>query len=255
MTAEFFAQDLPDGIEAAPAAGKASTPEERLETFVTKVARFVEEPDEGRCHLADLHVSATRGGDTVYDGTIRYVRGAGERFRLEGDWPGIGRVGFGQGTSPWILSGEESVQYGRAGEEATVRDPLAQADPGDRVKLRVVAGALSGVAMAPSILETLVDLEDDTGADQAPVIRLRLRGRRERVVRLAYSQDGETPRSLMVTAEVIRVTVSFRDFRTHAEATPALFEPPGGVPIERVGRDLVYRRFGGLLRSALRGLD
>lgn len=254
-TTEFFAQDLAPSLRTTPPAAVERTPSEIVVGLVRQLAQFLSEPPEGQCHIADIEVAATIKGKEEVRGRLQYVHGPHWKFKLEAAVPKVGDVAVGQNDHPWMLSGKKQLFIGSREAAGPALDPLTFADPKYAVKLRVVAGAAAGIALAPHVLEQLVSVSDDTGADGRKAVKVASRERVEGALRLTLRDDGETPDQLAFDIEGVKGTLTFRVWRTAAVAHDALFQPPGDVAVQEVGREDVYRMFAALFNFAMENTE
>lgn len=252
-TVDFFAQDLPPGVEPpAPAVAERESPVQTVVTLLTQASQMLTlEPKPGRGHFVELEFTATPAGDKPIEGRFRYVRGSGNRFVLSCDLPGIAAATLGQGEYPWMLSGGKAVFCGTGGEPAGSDDPLQFADADHLVKLRVAGGAAAGLALAPAVLDQWVTLADGTRPDGPRAIRITLKEKDQGEVRLELAGDGRTPRAATFDVEGVRGKVTFRGWQTGTVAHDALFEPPSDVPQKEVGREELYRVFSAMFNFAM----
>ncbi len=98
-------------------------PVQRLATLLQQaIAMLAAEPDKGRCHFADLELSASDKGGRPIEARVRLVRGEQGKFSLRCQLPEIGEVALGQGRFPWMLAGGKTVLVGS--EEPRRQTPI-----------------------------------------------------------------------------------------------------------------------------------
>ena len=73
---------------------------------------LVAEPEQGRCHFADLEVAVQGTGSRPIDVHARLIRGERGKFALQCRVPEIGEVALGQGRVPWMVAGGKTVLVG-----------------------------------------------------------------------------------------------------------------------------------------------
>jgi hypothetical protein len=256
-TVDFFAQDLPPGVEPpAPAAAESESPVQTVVALLTQASQMLTlDPDPGRGHFVELEFAATPEGEEPIEGRFRFVRGSGNRFVLSCDLPGIAAATLGQGDYPWMLSGGKAVFCGTGGPATGSDDPLQFADPEQLVKLRVAGGAAAGLALAPTVLDQWVTLADDTQEGRPRAIRIALKEKNRGEIRLEFAGDGRTPRAATFDVEGVRGQVTFRGWQTGTVAHDALFEPPSGVPQKEVGREELHRVFSAMFNFAMESAE
>ncbi|MDW8039136.1 MAG: hypothetical protein RMI90_14020, partial [Thermoguttaceae bacterium] len=171
QTTAFFAEDLP--AEAKPPVVETPKPDAPLEAASSLVRQLLtillKEPNEGRCHLLDISAEVLDPAGKKYEGRIRWIRGAGHRFRLELNISGLPEVQTGQGDRPWLASAKR-VFVGRAKETeaghqevqtgAERLDPLKFVPDRHLVRAKAWLAALQGVAQMPTLLESLLEAEE-----------------------------------------------------------------------------------------------
>ena len=237
----FFGQDLPQELKTQPATQPSAqrTPARSVISLLQDIAAFgTTEPAPGRCHLADLQVMATLKDGKPILGRLEFVRGAQNRFRLKVDVPLVGRVSIGQSSYPWIAAGQKALFRGESGREPG--NPLAFVSDKNLVKLRVVAGALAGISLAPDMLDQVVTVADDTRDGGTPAVRVTLKDKHQGSLRLVQKADGRTPLALEFDIDGARGRILFRARQINAVAHEALFDAPTGMSEKTVdGTDLV----------------
>jgi len=242
-TADFFAEDLSKeiAIERPPARAEA------FQSLVSLIAGAAEilgmEPAEGRCHVIDLEVSASLEGEETLEAQLRLIRGGGRKFRLRAKLPKLGEIDLGQCDYPWLTSGEEALIVGTGQSDTELRDLWAIAGPRDAVKVRMAAGALGGVAMAPDVLRRWITVENAPYGGGLPAIRIVLEHPLQGSVRLVFNGDGKTPELAAFNVEGGKGLVKFRQWQLGAAAKDEMFEPPGGLPRREMDRAAVYLMF------------
>jgi hypothetical protein len=283
-TTDFFAQDLPPGVKPpSPVAADLSPARVVVALLQQIVALGAEELAKGRCHLVDIELSAKWNGGGAVDGRLQFIRGSHKRFKLA---VGLKRpqqvsIAAGQGTFPWMASGGKTVSEGTVFKGTVepadeLADPLALADEQHLMKLRMIAGAVAGVALTPNLLDRFMTLDDDTSDDRAPAIRITLgataglsssarntagqasSGTRRfnpdgplGRLRLVLHNDKKTPRELTFDVAGVRGTIVFHAWRTNTLARAAMFEPPDGLSGKEVNQADMYRIFSSAFNFAM----
>ncbi|MCX7427610.1 MAG: dienelactone hydrolase family protein [Planctomycetia bacterium] len=250
-TVDFFAEDLPPGVKPAAPPAAGASPVQVVSTILAQLNALLSiEPKPGKCHYADLEVAATLKGGQKIDAALRYVRGAGDRFslRLNLKEPLGVNVSLGYGTDPWLASGTKVVFKGGAepADKATApARPFAGVDPKNLVKLRVVAGALAGASLAPSLLDSVATFAEEK-TDEGRAVRITFKGKLHGSALLTLKLDGKTPRRLTFDVDGTKGAVTFVGWQTDTVAPDALFAPPPDAPVTEVDRADVYRIFSSL---------
>lgn len=255
-TADFFAQDLPLGVKTATPPAPRRKPLHLVVSLTQQAGAFlVSEPKPGRCHFADLKVSVTLQDGENIDATLRLVRGTRHKFSIHLKVPKFGRAALGQGTYPWMTSGNKVVFKGVLPPDMKTRDPLAFADPQHVLKLRMFSGLLAALALAPDTLETWVTVEEETAAGGSRAVRITNKRKKHDNVRLVLKDDGKTPAGLTFDVGGVRGTITFRAWQLNTVAHDALFAPPGKLPGKRVDPSDLYRMFSALFNFAMENVE
>jgi len=254
-TAEFFAEDLPPGVEPVRVDRRHDPPTVVVSLLQQAGTMLTATPKPGRCHLADVAVSVTLKDGKRVDGTLRLVRGSGHRLCLRVDAPKFAQAAFGQGVYPWMASGEAVVFRGRLAADAELRDPFVYADRQNVLKLRMVAGVLAALALAPDSLQTWVEIEEDTTADGDRVLQITDKRKASNRIQLTLADDGRTPKTLSFDVDGIQGRIVFRAWQLDAVAHVSLFAPPPGLPEKQVQGEDLYRMFGALLNFAVEKVE
>lgn len=256
MTADFFAQDLPAGVAAAPPPAPKRTSLQVVVSLVQQIVGFlVSEPPAGRCHFADLGIAVTPKGEKTFEGRLLLIRGAQYRFKLQCKLPTIGEIAVGQGSYPWMASLNDTVFRGTKGATAAPGDPLAFAASEHLMKVRMLGGLVAGLGLAPDLLEQVATLHDEVSPEGHPVIRIDLKKEAQGTVRLVLQADQKTPAQITFDVENVQGTISVRGWQPNTVAHDAMFDPPAGLnPMDIQQADL-YRIFSALFNFALEAME
>jgi dienelactone hydrolase len=267
-TADFFAQDLPPGMKPPVPAVGARSPQRTAARLLQQLGDLLSvDPQEGRCHLADVEVSAVGKDGRKIAGRVRMIRGPKPRFSIYCRLPGLVEASLGCAAYPWMTAAQRVVFKGRAagvspagaggadGGSASPADPLAYAEPKHLLKLRMLSGVLAAAAIAPDVLDRWVTISDDSAADQTPAIRIVRKGRPQDYVRLVFQQDWAAPRSAAFDVEGIRGTLIFHAWSFDAVAHDSMFQEPAGLPCKEVAAVDLARMFSAALDFAAETFD
>jgi isopenicillin-N N-acyltransferase like protein len=254
MMAEFFAQDLPQGVGDANQSRRLGTevpslPPTALRRLVTLLQQAVtilaSEPAPGRCHSTDLELNS------LVSGQLRLVRGTHGKFLLQCQLPKVGNVSLGQGRFPWMLAGDKLVVAGTRNPVDNL-DVLCYIEPWHRMKLRMLFGVVGSIDMAPETLEPWVVATADKPAS-GDVIRFSAKDPRRMPgeIRLTFQSDGRTPADAVYSVGGIPLgSLRVRSWQTNAVADDAVFEPPEGKQRREVEQLDLYRIFSAMLNFA-----
>jgi len=251
---DFFGEDLPAGATTAPPVARKPAPVEILASLLHQASTIlIAEPDEGRCHFADLAVSVEPEGEKTIEARLKLIRGSKGRFRIECDLPWTGDVALGQGAWPWMCSGSTRVFRGALADGATAADPLSFVRPEHVMRLRMVAGAAAGVAVAPHILNQWIAVAEAASEGAPPMLRIAVQegeAFRDRA-ELSLRDDLKTPERLTFDAGNVKGTIDVRGWQTNTVAHDAMFAPPAEVPVQEVDAADLYRMFAAMFNFAM----
>ncbi|MBN2021935.1 MAG: prolyl oligopeptidase family serine peptidase [Pirellulales bacterium] len=249
-TVDFFAQDLPKGVAPPEPSAAPLSPAGRVAAVLGQIPPILSvEPKPGRCHLIDVKIDARTGDGQPIEATAQFVRGAGPRFRLELDLrqPLGVRAALGHdGACPWLASVGKAVFRGSVDPTDPPPQPFAQADPKHLLKFQMVSGAIAGAAAAPTLLERLADLAEETTKDGATAVRVTLNQRAQGTALLVFGPDGKSPARLDFDVDGVEGKVTFRAWSIDGLAHDALFAPPPGQPVTPIRQADVYHVFSAL---------
>jgi len=255
--ADFFAEDLPPGTRIRPPPPAVRTPTQIVLAILGQATDFLlSEPARGKCHFADLALTLTPDGDKKsYEGRLLVVRGWEGRFKLQAKAPVVGDVALGQGKFPWMVSARKTIFQGTTGAPSPPKDPLTLADPKYLLRVRAVAGAIGGAALAPDILDPLAAIAEGQPVQGRRTIRVTLKGRGEGTLTFQLQEDGKTPRLLTFAFPGARGTLTFRTWQLHTPTQEAIFDPPGGLAVKHVEAAELTRIFSALFNFAMESAE
>ena len=251
-TVDFFAQDMPPELRTKKPVKAAGTATEMTVALLRRLSTlFAFEPAEGRCHFVDMSISVEiKDSDTV-KARLLLARGPDNKFMIDCDVPMLGSAKLGQSDYPWIKSSQDLLIKGTGDSATEPADPLTFALPEHRVKLQVAAGALTGLTLAPDLIEQAVAVRLGPPQDGRAVLLVSPRDKSEAMIRIVMTPDGRSPQSITIGFVDAVATITFRSFALNTVAHPALFDPPSGVSAREVDRQTVYRIFSSIFNFAM----
>ena len=252
-TVDFFAVNLPPGtLPPTVSNASAEDPIARLAGLISQSASLLTvPPTKGRCHLADLAVELTSADGKTHSGTIQFARATDHRFLLHASIPELGEAYFGQDQHPWMAT-DKAVFLGNQETDGTASDPLVFANPESLQKAKMVAGLMSTVSLAPTLLEQFVQAETSTTADGALVLKVTARKKSDQgVIQITFQADQKTPESISFDINGTHGLLTVRSWQLNSVAFPAVFQPPKDIPVEKVHQSDLLRIFASLFNFAL----
>jgi isopenicillin-N N-acyltransferase like protein len=261
MTADFFAQDLPDDLKLANQPGTdvpspgGPAPLERVVTLLQQaVTILATEPEPGRCHYLDfeldLALPVARGQPITSN--LRLIRGTQGKFLFQGKLPEVGQFALGQGRFPWMLADAKTVL---AGTKNPVKDHdvLHYVEPRHLMKLRMVSGLVGTIALVPDMLQQWITVGESQAAGGGSSVRVAAKDAKKlpAEIRLIFESDGHAPTEAVVNfagTDVGRLRI--HGWQPNAIASDAMFEPPEGNQLRKVDQLDLYRMFSAMLNFA-----
>jgi len=240
---DFFAVDLPPSAVKAVAKPATDLPQNSVALVLRDLSRAIlfPENDTATCCFVDLEVAATQ---LKQKAPLRYLRSGGGRFRLEGDFPGLGKVALGQGEFPWMVS-RNGVLFKGTKDAKPGRSPLAFADGKALSKAQALSGVLTGFGLFPAAMDVLASFESEAAADGN--IAVRMNGKSKNVkgasALLTLSKDGGKPRALHLATRDVQADITVKEWQMSGPATAELFEPPRSASTTEVSQEDLQRVF------------
>lgn len=159
----FFGSDVPPDWQPAPITAEHPTAHQLLGKLLASIAAMLgEEPQEGRAHMCGFSAGVKLDGNS-YEGKLALLRGTDGKFKIDGDFPVVGKAGVGCGSYPWIAGASNVVFCGTVTGEDEKETGIANMISTERLmRFRVATGALAGAALAPEVLQDYYSLEEQT---------------------------------------------------------------------------------------------
>lgn len=253
---EFFGRDMPSGA-MPPQPVRKKRPLDLLAAMLSQAAGMVtSEPGEGRCHFLDVELSATTSQGNSVPLRLRWIRGHGGRFRLEGQLPELGQVCLGQSEYPWICSADSARRkaFVGTGGEVLSSDPLAFARPEGVTWIRTLAGAAAGMAMVPDVFTQWIAVTDARPADNPRTIAVQLQEGAARAT-ITLRDKAAAPASISFQAPGLHGEIRFHGWQLDTVAHPSMFAPPSDCVQQQVDRADVYRMMGAMFDFAVENVQ
>ncbi len=250
---EFFAQDLPPGVEPYQASQPvASTPQQKfIHVLRQAIAIWKEEPKPEHCHRMEVDVVVRREQDEKpADFHLRMVRGDAYQFAVECTAGAFGKIRVGQGEYPWIeLPGGRVL----AGTQNAVnnRDPLQFVNQQHLAKVRVAAALLDGLTSVPDALKSWVAIEDNPLPDGSHALQATAVSNHPVALTVVLRGNESTPKQIRFKIFGYSGTIDVTNWQIGGSAEPSAFEPP--MESERFSLDQadVYHLFSAAVNLAV----
>jgi hypothetical protein len=249
----FFGADVPATWQP-PHGNGAKTSVELLGVFLSGFAAMLGgQPVAGTAHMAGGVADVTVDGK-AYHAVFDYVNGEQGKFKLTGDFPMIGKAGFGQGDYPWLIGGGKTAFCGTVEK----RDGLIATTliaPQRLMRYRVAAGALAGASLSPEALKeyyTLSEIQGTNGERQVDVVidYKKVKG----TLNLTFAKDA-TPLRMGWTFGSVSGKACFTHWRLNSVADESLFDAPGGLVRKDVRQEDVLRMFASVFEFAMEATE
>jgi dienelactone hydrolase len=271
--AKFFGQDLPPSV-TPPVVEKQTTPFPILAGVLGQVATILDtKPEAGRCHIVDIEVTVLPKrqnsplptnlrsvpgegqGEGVQKGRFRLVRGSEAKFIFYLKMPTGTEISIGQNDHPWMSTVAKEVYEGTENPGPALKDPLELFTAKQIALLRMLAGVLNSVALAPDVLERLIVAKDEGLISGSRVIQISAREKITGSVRFVIKPEGNpeeyTPQTLAFDFPGAEGSIKFVDWKINTPAQDALFQPPANLPSRQVEQSFLYMLFSTSLKFAL----
>lgn len=250
----FFSADLPADARREPPVVAGETPLKTLAGLLAQANTFLSvEPKPETCHLLDVEIQLVGKDATPRGGRIRYLRGSGSQFRLAVTLPSLGQFEMGHGQFPWAVAHGKRVFLGTRDAKQRLDGPMQWVLPQYRLKIQMASGMLSGMVVAPEIVEQFVTLSDTSAADGPQTLTIVSREGKGSA-QLVLAQDRRTPEKITVQLKGTEATLTVRDWRTGVPALEGMFAPPEGLPVQDVEPSQLDRIFAALINFGLERL-
>ena len=259
-TAEFFALDLPAGVKTPRQPDEDNrSPQRRVAGLLKDLGDLLTvEPGKGQCHYLGFEVSIDGKDGKKTNGQFRLIVGQKPKFSIYFSSPGIAEASLGYATYPWMSDGKQIVFRGKAAGDSSA-ETVTIGDPKQLMKLRVLAGALASVSIAPDILDRWVTVTDDTPPGDDPGKRLAIRivrkDRPQDFVRLEFLYERGGPLIATFDAEGVRGKVVFHGWPSDTLADESFLQEPGGLPVKEVPAADLLKMFSAGLNFAAEYFD
>jgi len=293
-TVAFFAQDVPASSAKPSVAQKpARSPEETLSGVLTDLSKVIlGEPEGERGYRVEFEGKLKIDREESLQ--VHIIRGAKGRFFLSANVPSFGSVTIGQHTVPWMASAKgvvfvgnprlqgpgagallEEIQSNSSGRNETKKtpssegssetvpadppcdeDPLRFAEPRYRDQVRMAAGILAAVALAPQLLERQgVTLKQNQLADGIELV-IQLPPSLERgEIKVFFPGEDSVPRRCHLAFPGWEAELNILTWEIDKPIAPQSFLPPQGASVKEVSCYEIHRIFGALFNFAMANLE
>ena len=278
----------PSGYQKA-----ARSPEEKLSRLLTDLSKLILGEPEGETGYR-VELEGKLKTEKVESVHLRFIRGAKGRFFLSANVPSFGSVTLGQHTVPWMASAKgvvfvgnpalkgpgagdllEEIQSDTSGRNEIKKsspsegsservptdgpcheDPLRFAQPRYRDQVRMVAGILAAVALAPQLLERQgVTLKQNQLADGIELL-VQLPPSLERgEIKIFFPAEDSVPRRCHLALAGWEAELNILTWEIDKPIAPQSFLPPEGASVKEVSCYEIHRVFGALFNFGMANLE
>ncbi len=251
-TVNFFAEDLP----AEAKVSVATDPTSVLAAIISQAASmFTIPPTEGHCHLVDISADITDRKGKKHTGELNFAHGTDYHFRLQLTVPVLGKALLGQSENPWMAT-DKTVFLGTKNDNLESRDPLAYIDSEYVAKLKMIAGGMATLKLAPAILEQFVDVESKLHQDGSLTLHISPKKKKEQgEIQIVLQPDGRTPQSIVLNIDGFQGTLNIRSWQPNSITHDSLFQPPVDLKVKKVESADLYRIYAALLNFGMELLE
>jgi dienelactone hydrolase len=249
----FFGADVPAAWHP-PQGNGDKTPVELLGAFMSGFAAFLGgQPAAGTAHMVGGDAEVTVDGK-AYRAAFDYVAGGDGMFRLAGDFPVVGKAGFGQCDYPWMIGGGKTAFCGTA-ERQDGRTATPLIAPQRLMRYRVAAGALAGVALSPEALQQYYTLADSHGTNGERRVEVKVDYKNVKgTLNLTFAKDA-TPLVAEWAFGHASGKARLTHWRLNAVADESVFDPPRGLPRKEVRQEDLLRMFAAVFEFAMEATE
>ncbi len=246
ITADFFARDLPPGVTPPGTAARTNEMKKLAEILRQAATMLAGTPGPGKSFSISLHYAFAIQKQPPLEGEFRFLRDSQNRFVLSCNLPVVGKLSFGQGEYPWMVSGG-AVLAGAENPAPALKNPQEFLGKQPRQLLRMLAGILESVAQNPEVLLRYIDKISVVPGEKGER-KLVLDGKDKKFgdVEMTFDNNARMPSTVAIRAEKFSGSIRILDWQTDAPSRPELFAPPADLPVKKVEQRDVYRMFESL---------
>lgn len=250
--------DLPAQTALAPndssktAGMTSSAPASLLAHLVSQAASILmASPEEGHCHQIEISAHIAQQEGKTYSGDLLFVRGSNQCFYMQLTAPVIEKATLGQGERPWMAT-DNTVFLGTNSGENKSRNPLVFIESQYLDKLKMAAGGMTTLALAPNILEQFVDINSTFLQDGTRTLCISHKKKKELgKIKIEFQSDGETPRLIKLDLEGYQGKLTIKRWKINTIARKDQFQPPSNLAVKEVDSEDLYHIYAALLNFAM----
>lgn len=249
----FFGADVPAAWRP-PLGNGEKTPVELLGVWLSGLATIAGgQPAAGTAHMAGVDAEVNADGKT-YRAAFEAVCGEQGRFRLAGEFPVVGKAGFGQGEYPWLIGGGKTVFCGTA-HSVEGRTAVAFISPSRYMRYCVAVGAFAGVGLSPEAIKQYYTLSETAGTNGERVVGVQIDYKKVKgSLTLTFAKDA-TPLGAAWAFGAASGKVRFTHWRLNAVVDESVFDAPSGLPRKEVRQEELLRMFASVFDFAVEATE
>jgi len=249
----FFGADVPASWHP-PAGNGTKTPVELLGSFLSGIASMTGgQPSAGTAHMAGV-VADVKVGDSSFHAAFDYVLGDQGRFKLAGEFPMVGKAGFGQGDYPWLIGGGKTAFCGTVDRrDGLTAVPLIA--PQRLMRYRVAVGALAGAGLSPEALNSYYTLGESSGTNGERKVEVKVNYKDAKgTLELVFAKDA-TPLSAAWVFGNVSGNARFTYWRLNAVVDESVFDAPSGLARKEVRQEDLLRMLASTFEFAVEAAE
>ena len=251
--ADFFAADVPTAWEPA-LISRQKTAVELLGVFLSGFSAFLDGvPEEGTAHLVGGEATLSLGGKQQKF-SFDYANGGQGRFRLVGDFPMVGKGGFGAGDYPWLI-GKDGVAFCGTKAFEAGRTANMLISPNRWMTFKIFSGLLGSAALSPEALTKYLSLAPLDPVDGKRRIRANVHVKNTKGTIDLTFVDDVTLAAVSWNVGGTQGEVVFRYWRLNSAADTSLFEPDPEFKRYEVLQGDLLQVFASMFEFGMEGLE
>jgi len=243
----FFAEDVPESWKP-PADAQVSPPVEMIGYLLKDISALLNAaPKEGCAHMIGVQTQfAIKGKEQKFD--FELALGNQGRFKLTGNFPEVGKAGFGRGASPWIIGGQKRVFCGTQSFDSG-RKLVDLIGPQAILRYRMALGLAAGASLSPDLINNYATLSVESGKNNTRILSLKgIKKKAKGELQLIFDSAGRYPLKAEWDVEGVTGSIDFTHWQINAASDNTIFEPSGDLEKQDVLQQDVLQMFASVFQ-------